>query len=84
MKRTITTKRVQGAGSAAAEPRPNRRRGAALLMVTVAIVALMSFAIISIDGAILLTTKGQLQNAADSAALAGASALLQGDQRQPV
>ena len=49
-------------------------------MVTVAIVALMSFAIISIDGAILLTTKGQLQNAADSAALAGASALLEGDQ----
>jgi hypothetical protein len=49
-------------------------------MVTVAIVALLSFAIISIDGAVLMTTKGQLQAAADAAALAGASGLLEGNQ----
>ncbi len=79
MTRTIPRQATRGAGSAVAEPRPDRQRGAALLMVTVAIAALMSFAIIAIDGAILLTTKGQLQNAADSAALAGASALLHDD-----
>jgi hypothetical protein len=49
-------------------------------MVTVAIAALMSFAIIAIDGAVLMTTKGQLQSAADAAALAGVSGLLEGDQ----
>jgi len=80
MAQRIQNRGHAGAGSAVAGPRPDRRRGAALLMVTVAIVALMSFAIISIDGAVLLTTKGQLQNAADAAALAGASALLDGDQ----
>lgn len=69
-----------GSGSATVEPRPNPRSGAALLMVTVAIVSIMSFAIIAVDGALLMTTKGQLQNAADSAALAGASGLLTGDQ----
>ncbi len=57
-----------------------KSRGSALLMVTVAIAALMSFAIIAIDGAVLMTTKGQLQSAADAAALAGASGLLEGDQ----
>jgi Flp pilus assembly protein TadG len=56
------------------------RRGSALIMTTVAIVALLSFAIIAIDGAMLLTTKGQLQKAADSAALAGASGLINGSQ----
>ncbi len=57
-----------------------KSRGSALLMVTVAIAALMSFAIIAIDGAVLMTAKGQLQSAADAAALAGASGLLEGDQ----
>ena len=57
-----------------------KSRGSALLMVTVAIAALMSFAIIAIDGAVLMTTKGQLQSAADSAALAGASGLLENDE----
>ena len=58
----------------------HKSRGSALLMVTVAIAALMSFAIIAIDGAVLMTTKGQLQSAADAAALAGASGLLEGDE----
>ncbi len=60
--------------------RLRKNRGSALLMVTVAIAALMSFAIIAIDGAVLMTTKGQLQSAADAAALAGASGLLEGNQ----
>jgi len=59
-----------------------KSRGSALLMVTVAIAALMSFAIIAIDGAVLMTTKGQLQSAADAAALAGASALLDGTETE--
>src|SRR5262245_30477208 len=59
-----------------------QNRGSALLMVTVAIAALLSFAIIAIDGAVLMTTKGQLQKAADAAALAGASGLLDGDQNE--
>ena len=59
-----------------------KSRGSALLMVTVAIAALMSFAIIAIDGAVLMTTKGQLQSAADAAALAGASGLLEGDEAE--
>ncbi len=49
--------------------------GAALVAVTVALVAIFAFGIIAIDGSILVTTKTQLQNAADAAALAGASKL---------
>lgn len=51
--------------------------GSILIAVAVSLVALLSFCIIAIDGAILLTTKTQLQNAADSAALAAASGLLE-------
>jgi Flp pilus assembly protein TadG len=54
--------------------------GSALVTVTVAIVALIAFGIVAIDGVILMTTKTQLQNAADSAALAGASGLAEGSQ----
>jgi Flp pilus assembly protein TadG len=39
------------------------------------ITGLMSFAVLSIDMGVLLTTRNQLQNAADAAALAGALAL---------
>ena len=56
-------------------------RGSAILMVLFALVALFAFAVLAIDGPILLTTKTQLQNAADAAALAAASGLLEGDQQ---
>jgi Flp pilus assembly protein TadG len=59
-------------------------RGAALLMVTFAMVALLSFAVLAIDGAILMTTRTQLNNAADAAALAGASALVEGTREDAV
>jgi hypothetical protein len=46
-----------------------------MITMAVSIVALFSFAIVAIDGAILMTTKTQLQNAADAACLACASGL---------
>jgi hypothetical protein len=49
-------------------------------MVTFAIVAVLAFAALAIDGAILLTARNQLQVAADAAALAGASGLAEGSQ----
>jgi Flp pilus assembly protein TadG len=55
-------------------------RGSALLMVLFSLVALFAFAVLAIDGAVLMTTKTQLQSAADAAALAGASGLIDGDQ----
>jgi Flp pilus assembly protein TadG len=68
-------------GSAArTDERQLAERGSALIMVTVAITVLIAFAIIAIDGPILMTTKGQLQAAADAAALAGASGLLDGSR----
>jgi len=59
-------------------------RGAALLMVTFAMVALLSFAVLAIDGAILMTTRTQLNNAADAAALAGASGLIEGGEDEAI
>lgn len=58
------------------------QRGNALIMVAVAAVALFSFAIIAIDGAIMMTTKTELQNAADAAALAGASGYAVGGETE--
>ncbi|MDM7914432.1 MAG: pilus assembly protein TadG-related protein, partial [Candidatus Eisenbacteria bacterium] len=46
------------------------------IMAAVCVAAVFAFAILAIDGAILMTTKTQLQNAADAAALAGASGLI--------
>jgi len=63
-----------------AKRRTGAERGSALILVTASITILIAFAIIAIDGPILLTTKGQLQAAADAAALAGASGLLEGSQ----
>jgi len=59
-------------------------RGAALLMVAFAMFALISFAVLAIDGAVLMTTRTQLSNAADAAALAGASGLVDGGQDEAV
>jgi len=53
-------------------------------LVTASIGILLAFAIIAIDGPILMTTKGQLQKAADAAALAGATGLLEGSQEVAV
>jgi Flp pilus assembly protein TadG len=55
-------------------------RGNVLIMGAVAIVGLFAFAVLAIDGAMLLTTRNQLQAAADAAALAGASGLAEGSQ----
>ena len=46
------------------------QEGSILLTFAVSIVALFCFAVVAIDGAILMTTKNQLQCAADAAALA--------------
>ncbi|MFH1755540.1 MAG: pilus assembly protein TadG-related protein [Candidatus Latescibacterota bacterium] len=54
------------------------QRGSVLLMVAFTITALFAFAALAIDGAIMMTARTQLHNAADAAALAGASGLLQG------
>jgi hypothetical protein len=43
-----------------------------MILVAVSIAALFSFAVIAIDGSIMQTTKTELQNGADAAALAGA------------
>jgi len=51
------------------------QRGAVLLWVAISMVMLLSFCMIAIDGSILMTTKTQLQNAADAGALAAASGL---------
>jgi hypothetical protein len=49
-------------------------------MTAVALVVMFAFAALTIDGAELMTTRNQLQAAADAAALAGASGLIQGNQ----
>jgi hypothetical protein len=49
-------------------------------MVAVSIVAMFAFAVLAIDGAVLMTTRTQLNNAADAAALAGASGLIDGGE----
>lgn len=60
------------------------RRGAAIIMVCLALVVLFAFAVLAIDGAILMAARTQLQAAADAAALAGASGLLTGSQDEAV
>ena len=52
-----------------------REDGAAIIMVTLALITLFSFAVLAVDMSMVMAAKGQLQNAADSAALAGASGL---------
>jgi hypothetical protein len=56
------------------------QRGSTIIMVTVSIVALFAFAVLAIDGAILMATRTQLHGAADAAALAGATGLIDGDE----
>jgi Flp pilus assembly protein TadG len=56
------------------------QRGSALIMVALSLLVVTALAGIAIDGAIMMTTKTQLQRAADAAALAGASGLIDGDE----
>lgn len=55
------------------------QRGASLLFVTISLVVIFSFAVLSIDVGLLYVTRTQLQNAADAAALAGALGMIQSD-----
>jgi len=57
-------------------------RGSVTIMVALAMVALFAFAFIAIDGALLMATRTQLHSAADAAALAGASGLLEGSEAE--
>jgi hypothetical protein len=58
----------------------NDERGSTIIIVTAAAIVIFAFAALAIDGAILMMTRTQLHNAADAAALAGASALINGDK----
>src|SRR5262245_1891794 len=51
-------------------------RGSIIIMAAVALVAMFAFSALVIDGAMMMTTKNQLQAAADAAALAGATGLV--------
>ncbi len=59
-------------------------KGATMIMVAVAIVAIFSFAVLTIDLSLIQLAKNQLQNAADAAALGGALALFQSEGDQDV
>ena len=52
-----------------------RRRGAVIVLTVVTLVVLLGFAALTIDVGAMYNTRTDLQNAADSAALAGASGL---------
>ena len=54
---------------------PSNERGAVLVHVALALIALMSFSTFVVDYGVLWTARRQAQNAADGAALAGAVAL---------
>lgn len=53
----------------------HRRRGAVIVFVMVMLVTLIGFASLTVDVGALYNTRADLQNAADAAALAGASSL---------
>jgi len=68
-------------GRASEGHRPNRARGmrgTVMIFVTVAITTCIAFSVLTLDIGMILMTRIQLQNAADAAALAGASALMAG------
>lgn len=54
---------------------PSRQRGASLVLVAVAVVALLGFAALTLDAGNLYVARNELQNAADAGALAGARVL---------
>ena len=56
-------------------PRLGNQKGVTIVLVAISLVALIGFAAIAVDLAYLYIVKGELQNAADSGALAGAQVL---------
>ena len=60
------------------------RRGSVIIMLCFLLVVMFAFAVIAVDGAILMASKTELQAAADAAALAGASGLLTGSHDEAV
>lgn len=54
---------------------PRRQRGAALILITIAAVALIGMAGLALDMGLAFATKSRLQNALDAAALSGAKVL---------
>lgn len=58
---------------------PRCQRGASLVLVTVSLVALLGFAALALDVGNLYVARNELQNAADSGALAGARVLYVAD-----
>ena len=56
------------------------QRGSVMIFIAVSLAACLAFAVLAIDVGAIFVTRVQLQNAADAAALAGASALLNSDQ----
>jgi Flp pilus assembly protein TadG len=55
------------------------QRGAVLILFAVLLPILLGFAALAVDVAFVVMTKARMQNAADAAALAGASGLLAGE-----
>jgi Flp pilus assembly protein TadG len=58
--------------------RPRNRRGAVLALVAASLVMILAFVVFTVDVGYITVTKTQLQNASDSAALAGAMNLVNG------
>lgn len=56
---------------------PAHQRGAVMVLVTVAMLAILAMAALALDGGHMLLNKARLQNAVDAAALSGARTLLQ-------
>ncbi len=58
---------------------PYRQRGLSIVLMSIALLMLMAFAALAIDGGNLYVAKNELQNAADAGALAGARELYEDD-----
>ncbi|MBF7728648.1 Tad domain-containing protein [Pseudomonas sp. N040] len=56
---------------------PERQRGAVIVLVTLAMVAMLLMAALALDGGHMLVNKTRLQNSVDAAALSGAKTLQQ-------
>ncbi|MDH4582113.1 pilus assembly protein [Pseudomonas sp. BN415] len=56
---------------------PGRQRGAVLVLVAIALLAMLFMAALALDGSHMLLNKTRLQNAVDAAALSGAKTLQQ-------
>jgi Flp pilus assembly protein TadG len=59
-------------------PRQDRRRGAVVVLLAILMIPLLAMVAFAVDMAWMTLTKADLQNAADSAALAGAGQLMSG------